>query len=228
MIDRFTHGGCPISRLASCMHGNAAMRLAHNRPPKREAGGVSTEPVPILEFRYNCLYGVMMTEPKTLLAMAGAPQEPSRLADATVVMIDCQNEYVDGMLPLTGIGSALEQCARLLAKAREAGTPIIHVMHEGRAGGAFDLDGHGGRIAEPASPEDGEAIVKKPLPNAFARTQTCTISFRTSAARRSSSPASRATCAYHRAPGRRLTSATVRRSLTGRWRPATCRGPAAV
>lgn len=111
-----------------------------------------------------------MTEPKTLLAMAGAPQEPSRLEDATLVMIDCQNEYVDGMLPLTGIGPALEQCAQLLAKAREAGTPIIHVMHEGRAGGAFDLDGHGGQIADHAGPEDGEVIVKKPLPNAFANT----------------------------------------------------------
>ncbi len=111
-----------------------------------------------------------MTHPKTLLAMAGAPQEPGRLSDAALVMIDCQNEYVDGMLPLTGIAPALEQCAQLLAKARDAGTPIIHVVHEGRAGGAFDLDGHGGQIAAPASPTDGEAIVKKPLPNAFANT----------------------------------------------------------
>ena len=111
-----------------------------------------------------------MTEPKTLLAMSGAPQEPSRLADAALVMIDCQNEYVDGMLPLTGIAPALEQCGQLLAKAREAGTPIIHVVHEGRAGGAFDLDGHGGQIAGPASPVDGETIVRKPLPNAFAST----------------------------------------------------------
>ena len=43
-----------------------------------------------------------MTEPKTLLAMVGAPQAPSTLADAALVMIDCQNEYVDGLLPLTG------------------------------------------------------------------------------------------------------------------------------
>lgn len=111
-----------------------------------------------------------MSDPKTLLAMSGAPQEPGRLADATVVMIDCQNEYVDGMLPLTGIAPALEQCAALLGKARAAGTPIVHVMHEGRAGGAFDLEGHGGQIADPASPLDGERIVRKPLPNAFAKT----------------------------------------------------------
>jgi len=111
-----------------------------------------------------------MTQPKTLLAMVGAPQEPGRLSDATLVMIDCQNEYVDGLLPLTGIGPALEECAKLLEKARLAGTPIIHVVHQGRPGGAFDLDGHGGKIAGAASPLGDEAIVQKPLPNAFANT----------------------------------------------------------
>ena len=111
-----------------------------------------------------------MSDPKTLLAMAGAPQDPSKLADATVVMIDCQNEYVDGLLPLTGIDAALEQCAQLLAKARAAGAPVVHVVHEGKAGGAFDLDGPGGQIAPPAAPEAGEEIVRKPLPNAFAHT----------------------------------------------------------
>lgn len=111
-----------------------------------------------------------MTQPKTLLAMVGAPQEPGRLADAALVMIDCQNEYIDGLLPLTGIGPALDECARLLEKARAAGTPIIHVVHEGRAGGAFDLEGHGGQIAAAASPSGGEKIVRKPLPNAFAGT----------------------------------------------------------
>lgn len=112
-----------------------------------------------------------MTDPKTLMEMAGAPQEPSRLDASTVVMIDCQNEYVDGKLPLVGIGPALEEGARLLEKARAAGTPIVHIVHEGKAGGVFDLDGHGGRIAAQVAPADGEPIVKKPLPNAFAHTE---------------------------------------------------------
>lgn len=111
-----------------------------------------------------------MTEPKTLLAMVGAPQEPGRLQDAILVMIDCQNEYVDGLLPLSGIGPALEECAKLLEKARGAVAPIIHVVHQGKAGGAFDLEAHGGQIAGPASPIDGEPMVRKPLPNAFAST----------------------------------------------------------
>jgi nicotinamidase-related amidase len=111
-----------------------------------------------------------MSDPKTLLAMTGADMTPCSLSASTMVMIDCQNEYVDGFLPLTGIGPALEQCAELLARARAAGTPIVHVVHEGKAGGAFDLDGHGGAIVPQAAPLDGEEIVKKPLPNGFAKT----------------------------------------------------------
>lgn len=111
-----------------------------------------------------------MPDPRTLLAMAGAPQEPSRLADAVLVMIDCQNEYVDGMLPLVGIGPALGEAAALLGKARAAGAPVIHIVHHGRAGGPFDLDGHGGAIAAAVAARDGETVIAKPLPNAFART----------------------------------------------------------
>ncbi|MGI9483636.1 MAG: cysteine hydrolase family protein [Hyphomicrobiales bacterium] len=112
-----------------------------------------------------------MSEAKSLLAMVGADMSPGKLSNAAVVMIDCQNEYVDGFLPLTGIGPALDQCSALLAKARATGTPIVHVVHQGQAGGAFDLDGHGGQIASQAAAEDGEPIVKKPLPNGFAKTE---------------------------------------------------------
>ncbi len=111
-----------------------------------------------------------MSDPKTLLAMAGADMTPSSFSNAVVVMIDCQMEYVDGFLPLTGVEPALEECAKILERARAAKTPIVHVVHEGRSGGAFDLDGHGGKIAPKAARIDGEELVKKPLPNAFAKT----------------------------------------------------------
>ena len=111
-----------------------------------------------------------MSNPKTLLALSGADMTPGSLSRSTVVMIDCQNEYVDGFLPLRGMGPALAQCANLLTRARAAGTPIVHVVHEGKPGGAFDLDGRGGEIAVEAGPVEGEEIVKKPLPNGFAKT----------------------------------------------------------
>jgi nicotinamidase-related amidase len=108
--------------------------------------------------------------PKTLLEMAGAKPAPARLANAAVVVIDAQHEYVDGALALPGVAPALDEIGRLLARARAATVPIIHVVHHGRAGGLFAPDSHGVEIAAPAAPAPGEAVVAKSLPNAFAST----------------------------------------------------------
>lgn len=111
-----------------------------------------------------------MSDPKTLLQMAGANLEPAALSDAALVIIDAQNEYVDGKLPLTGVGPALETISRLLQRARDAGAPVVHIAHQGKPGGAFDPDGPGGAIAGPAAPSEGETVIGKSLPNAFAGT----------------------------------------------------------
>lgn len=111
-----------------------------------------------------------MPEPKTLLAMAGADPRPGSLAESTLVLIDCQNEYATGKLPLAGVEAALGEVARLLARARAAGTPVVHVAHVGRPGGAFDPEAEGGRIHAQAAPAGGEPVVTKGLPNAFAGT----------------------------------------------------------
>lgn len=111
-----------------------------------------------------------MHEPKTLLQMAGASPEPARLSEATVVVIDAQNEYVCGKLPLTGVETALDGIAQLLEAARAAGAPVIHVVHRGRAGGLFDPLGKMFQIHAKAAPAAGEKIIEKELPNAFAKT----------------------------------------------------------
>ncbi|WP_149535655.1 isochorismatase family protein [Siccirubricoccus phaeus] len=111
-----------------------------------------------------------MTTPKTLLELAGAPLAPSRLEAAALVVVDAQGEYRDGRLPLEGIGPALARLAALLDAARAAGTPVIHIAHKGRAGGLFDRDAAGGAILPEAAPLGGEAVIEKPLPNAFAQT----------------------------------------------------------
>jgi nicotinamidase-related amidase len=108
--------------------------------------------------------------PKTLLQMAGAPLEPSRFSESAVVIIDAQNEYVTGKLPLPGIEPALDNIAILLKAARAAGAPIIHVQHKGRAGGLFDPGADAFKLAPQAASMSGETIVEKPLPNAFAQT----------------------------------------------------------
>jgi nicotinamidase-related amidase len=112
-----------------------------------------------------------MSEPKTLLQMAGADLKPAPLSQAALVIIDAQNEYVDGKLPLPGVGPALEKIAGLLKRARAVGAPVIHIAHRGKPGGAFDPDGPGGQIADMAAPEAGEPVIGKTLPNSFAGTQ---------------------------------------------------------
>jgi nicotinamidase-related amidase len=107
---------------------------------------------------------------QTLLQMAGAEPKPAALSEAALVVIDAQREYVDGKLPLVGIDPALGALSRLLTRAREAGTPIIHIAHKGRRGGLFDREAAGGAFADPARPLEGEVVIEKPLPNSFAKT----------------------------------------------------------
>lgn len=112
-----------------------------------------------------------MTEAKTLREMAGASSEPPPFEESSLVLIDCQREYIDGALPLTGINDALAECARVLTAARAAGTPIVHVIHRGQPGGLFDPTGPGGEEAQEVAAAPQETIVYKGLPNAFAGTE---------------------------------------------------------
>jgi nicotinamidase-related amidase len=108
----------------------------------------------------------MTDTPKTLLELAGATPAPASLKDATLVVIDAQNEYVSGPIALPGVGPALGAIADLLAAARAAGTPVVHLAHRASAG-VFVEGTEGAEIAPQASPKDGEPVFKKELPNGF-------------------------------------------------------------
>ena len=108
--------------------------------------------------------------PTTLLDAAGASRLPSAWSDAVLVLVDHQREYVDGKLPLTGMPEAVASCAELLTLARRHGSTVIHVVHHGKAGGAFDPAGPHAAIIEGLTPVDGEQSVVKHLPNSFAGT----------------------------------------------------------
>jgi len=109
------------------------------------------------------------TSPPTLMQIVGARQEAARLSDSVLVIIDAQREYVDGKLPLSGIAESLAVGAKLLARARAAGTPIVHVVHRG-GGALFNPQGVYFEVAAPLAPKVGESVVQKTLPNAFAGT----------------------------------------------------------
>jgi len=112
-----------------------------------------------------------VTTPKTLLEMAGAKLSPPDWNAAALVLVDCQREYVDGALPLPGVGPALAEAAKVVDLAREAGAPVVHVVHHGAAGGGvFDPEAVGSHEAPEIAAAEGEAVVSKGLPNSFAGT----------------------------------------------------------
>jgi len=110
--------------------------------------------------------------PPTLTELGGgAPAQPSRFADSVILIIDAQREYTDGRLRLAGVDNALHQTARLLARARRAGVPVIHIQQVSKPGrGLFDPQGPFLAFTPEAEPRAGELVVPKRLPNAFAGT----------------------------------------------------------
>lgn len=107
---------------------------------------------------------------KTLLQLAGADLNPPRLADTCLVMIDLQNEYLAGPIALPDAQAATANAAGLLARARQQGAAIFHVVQRGKAGGLFDRAAERGAIIAAVVPQDSEAAIEKELPNAFAGT----------------------------------------------------------
>jgi len=107
----------------------------------------------------------------TMLQMAGAAPTPATMVNGVLVIIDAQREYTDGLLPLSGVARAIEALAALLEKARKAAAPIIHVRHKGSpTGKAFNPTLSGYEIVKELTPREGEIVVDKALPNAFAGT----------------------------------------------------------
>ncbi|MVW75721.1 cysteine hydrolase family protein [Pseudomonas xionganensis] len=111
-----------------------------------------------------------MSIPQTLLALTGRSHAPAKLGNATLVVIDAQEEYRSGVLQLPGLDPALEEIAKLLAAARAQGSAIVHVKHLGIAGGPLDPRSPRGQHLPEAAPLPGEIVVEKRMPNAFSGT----------------------------------------------------------
>jgi nicotinamidase-related amidase len=108
--------------------------------------------------------------PRTLLNLAGFPLPVATLSDAALLVIDAQREYLDGFLPLAGIDTALAHGAQLLARARQAGTPIIHILHRG-SGALFNPSGTGFQPIPAWQAQPGETVIEKTQANSFAGTE---------------------------------------------------------
>ena len=111
-----------------------------------------------------------MTDLKTLRALSGLGTEPATLTGSALLMIDLQNTYRDGVMRLAGVEPAIAEAKGLLARARSAGIPVIHVRHDAGPGSPYDLTASIGQIADAVAPEGDEAIVTKAYPSAFVGT----------------------------------------------------------
>jgi len=103
----------------------------------------------------------------TLRSLLQLPSEPAPLSKSALILIDCQNTYREGIMQLEGVEPALQECAKLLSRARSAGTPVIHIQHDAGPGSPYDVNAPIGQIADPVAPRQGEKIITKTLPSSF-------------------------------------------------------------
>ncbi|MFI8084056.1 isochorismatase family protein [Kitasatospora sp. NPDC086009] len=112
-----------------------------------------------------------MSASTTLRDVIGLDNTPPRLGESTLIMIDFQNTYRGGVMALDGVEPALAAGARLLAAARAAGTPVVHIVNDGGEGTPYDIRAEIGAISPEVAPIDGEPVVVKQFPNAFHQTE---------------------------------------------------------
>ncbi|MFC4374100.1 isochorismatase family protein [Nocardia halotolerans] len=106
----------------------------------------------------------------TLRELNGFDETPATLADSTLILVDYQNTYTQGVMELTDWQPALAAAAELLAMARQSGATVIHVINDGGPGTPYDINAEIGRIHPTVAPTPDEKVVVKTAPNSFVGT----------------------------------------------------------
>jgi nicotinamidase-related amidase len=106
----------------------------------------------------------------TLRELMGLGDAPVPLGQSTLIMIDCQNTYRQGVMQLDGVEDALAEAAQLLTRARAAGIPVFHIMHDAGEGSPYDVHAEIGQISGEVAPVAGEPVIVKNFPSAFVGT----------------------------------------------------------
>lgn len=108
----------------------------------------------------------------TIRTMAGAAA-PMALAPAStaLLVIDFQNEYFAGRMPIPDGDTALRQTQRLIAHADEVGMAVFHVRHLTPPGSpVFAEDSHASRFHEGMQPAAHHHVVSKSSVSVFPTT----------------------------------------------------------
>ncbi|HDY84837.1 MAG TPA: cysteine hydrolase [Methylophaga aminisulfidivorans] len=106
----------------------------------------------------------------TLRDLSGLGHTPKGLSESALIVIDCQNTYIEGVMALEGVEEALLEVRKVLDLAREHSIPIFHIQHDGGEGSPYDINASIGEIIEDVTPIDGEYVITKSFPNSFIQT----------------------------------------------------------
>lgn len=108
----------------------------------------------------------------TIRTISGASAPASIDAARTALLvIDFQNEYFDGKLPIPDGRAALANAQRLVAFADRKGMPVFHIQHVGPAGSPlFADDGEMVGFHADLQPGAGHAVLRKSSVSTFAST----------------------------------------------------------
>ena len=113
-----------------------------------------------------------MANHPTIRAMAGAAAP--RQLDATktaLLVIDFQNEYFSGKMPIPDGEKALANARRLIEQADAEGMKVFHAQHVTPAGSpVFAEDGQGSSFHADIQPKPGHVVVRKSSVSVFPTT----------------------------------------------------------
>lgn len=112
-----------------------------------------------------------MSSATSFRQLIGVGPSTASTSDSTLIIIDAQNEYANGKLKCSNTPSSRKAIASLLKKYRDANGKIVHVTHTTPDGAPVFTPGT--NLAEEfdeLKPKDGEKVIKKNYPSAFAET----------------------------------------------------------
>ncbi|KAJ6449043.1 Isochorismatase-like protein [Mycena vitilis] len=108
---------------------------------------------------------------KSYRELWGIPPSTASTEDSILLIIDGQNELERGLLAISDLQSTRPVIKQLLERYRASQGHIVHAWHTTPAGAPVFTPGTPLEEVFPElTPKDGEVILKKKFPNAFAET----------------------------------------------------------
>ncbi|MDA7022861.1 cysteine hydrolase family protein [Pseudomonas fragi] len=109
----------------------------------------------------------------TIRAMSGAvPIDRLDPASTALLVIDFQQEYFTGRLPIPDGQKALNKARELIAFADKARIPVYQIQHIAPTGSAvFALDGEGVKFHPQMLPRAGDTVLQKTTVSVFGSTE---------------------------------------------------------